>query len=350
MSFKPHFTITNKISSALVKIERARGFLEAARLSEGWISAMRERALILEAHHTTHIEGTQLTLAQSERLLAGKKVRGANPDDVRELLNYRSAFEFVARHTESGASVTEALIREIHNHLVKGVRGGAAMPGKYRLVQNYVVNSLTGDVIYSPPPADEVPVLMAGLVAWLNKKSDVPAVLVAGIAQHQLVNIHPFMDGNGRTARLLSTLCLYGSGYDFKRLFTISEYYDRDRPAYYDAIQGVRENKMDLTGWLEYFTKGLATQMLEVRQRGELVIRSDFVLAKAQKAGLKERQVNLLSYLLKEGKGSMAEFEKNLKENRRTMQRDLKVLLEMGYVREIGTGPTDPTRYYEPIL
>ena len=350
MSFKPHFTITNKTSTALTKIERARGFLEAAKLSEEWISAMQERALVLEAHHTTHIEGTQLTLAQSERLLAGKKVRGANPDDVRELLNYRSAFEFVARHVESGDPVTEALIREIHKHLVKGVRGGSAAPGKYRVVQNYVVNALTGDVIYTPPPANEVPIMMADMVAWINKKSDMPVVLVAGIAQHQLVNIHPFLDGNGRTARLLSTLCLYRSGYDFKRLFTISEYYDRDRPAYYDAIQSVRESNMDLTGWLEYFTKGLATQMMEVRQRGEQVIRTDLILAKARKSGLKERQVSLLSFLLKQGKGSIAELEVNLKENRRTLQRDLKLLVEKGFAQKVGTGATDPTKYYEPIL
>lgn len=350
MTFSPYFTITNSISSALMKIERARGFLEAAKLSEDWISEMQARALVLEAHHTTHIEGTQLTLAQSERLLAGKKVSGVKPDDVRELLNYRSAFEFVDRHVESGDPITEELVREIHKYLVKGVRGGSAVPGKYRVVQNYVVNSFTGEVIYTPPPANEVPMMMRDLVAWLNSKTDTPPVIMAGVSQFQLVHIHPFLDGNGRTARLLSTLCLYRSGYDFKRLFAISEYYDRDRPAYYRAIQSVRGNNMDLTSWLEYFTKGLATQMLEVRERGERVIRKDLMIAKAQRAGLKERQVSLLFFLLEQGKGSIVEFEATLKENRRTLQRDIRLLVEKGFVREVGTGPTDPTKHYEPIL
>jgi len=350
MSFKPNFTITNRISKALTKIERARGFLEAAKLSEDWIQNMQNRALVLEAHHTTHIEGTHLTLSQAERLFAGKKVSGADPHDVRELLNYRSAFEFVTRHMERGDPVSEGLIREIHKHLVKGVRGGSAAPGKYRVVQNYVVNSLTGVIIYTPPPANEVPIMMAEMIAWLRKKLDIPAVLIAGIAQHQLVDIHPFLDGNGRTARLLSTLCLYRSGYDFKRLFTISEYYDRDRPAYYQAIQAVRENRMDLTGWLEYFTEGLAAQMLEVREQGELVIRTDLILGKGRKAGLNERQVELLSFLLKQGKGTMAEFETTLKVNRRTLQRDLKLLVENGFARALGTSPSDPTKHYEPIL
>lgn len=350
MSYKPKFSITNRISSALTKIERARGFLDAAKLSDDWILDMQERALVREAHHTTHIEGTHLTLSQSEQLFAGKKVNGADPQDVRELLNYRTAFEFVTGYVERGDPINEGLIREIHKYLVKGVRGGSAAPGKYRIVQNYVVNSLTGDIIYTPPPANEVPIMMAEMVAWLNKKSEIPAVLIAGIAQHQLVNIHPFLDGNGRTARLLSTLCLYRSGYDFRRLFTISEYYDRDRPAYYQAIQDVRESKMDLTGWLEYFTQGLAAQLLEVRERGELVIRADLILAKGRKAGLNERQVDLLSYLLKRGKGTIAEFETELKLNRRTLQRDLKLLGEKGFSREVGTSPTDPTRHYEPIL
>jgi Fic family protein len=173
-TFKPIFTITNRITSGLTRIERARGFLEAATLSEDWIREMGRRALVLEAYHTTHIEGTRLTLDQAERLLAGNLVPEADPDDARELLNYLKAFDFVSEYLASGDPITEGLIREIQ--------------------------------------------------------------------------IHPFLDGNGRTSRLLSTLYLYRAGYDFKRLFTISEYYDRDRSAFYRAIQSVREHGMDMTG------------------------------------------------------------------------------------------------------
>jgi len=208
MSFKPRFTITNSIASALTVIERARGFLEAATLSEQWIERMSAQALLLEAHHTTHIEGTQLTLAQAERLWAGEAVAEARKDDVRELLNYREAFNLVSDYLGSGEPITEGLIREIHRRLVKGVRGGAGSPGRYRTIQNYVANSRTGEVIDTPPPPAEVPPLMRELVLWLRSDSDVHPVLMAGIAQFQLVHIHPFVDGNGRTSRLLSTLCL----------------------------------------------------------------------------------------------------------------------------------------------
>ncbi|HUK54072.1 MAG TPA: Fic family protein, partial [Candidatus Binatia bacterium] len=301
MTFAPRFAITHAITAALTRIERARGFLDAAKLSEEWIGKMQKRALVLEAHHTTHIEGSQLTLEQSERILAGKKVQGARPDDTKELLNYRKAFELVSNYLESGEPITEALIREIHKGLVQGVRGNRASPGEYRKIQNYIVNSRTGEKIYTPPPPLEVPQMMADFVAWLQKEAQINSVIVAGIAQFQLVQIHPFVDGNGRSARLLSTLCLYRTGYDFKRLFTISEYYDRDRPAYYQALQSVRESGMDMTGWLEYFTEGLSAQMREVQVTAEHVIRRDVILAKARKNGLKDRSMALLDFLLGAG-------------------------------------------------
>ena len=130
MTFDPRFTVTHAITADLTLIERARGFLEAATLSEDWIRQMGAQALVLEAHHTTHIEGTSLSLEESERLLAGDVVPEANPDDIRELLNYRDAFEFVSTWLSGGGPITEGLVREIHKRLVEGVRGGSAAPGR----------------------------------------------------------------------------------------------------------------------------------------------------------------------------------------------------------------------------
>jgi len=324
-NFKPDFTTTNRITSALTKIERARGFLDAATLSEEWVNAMAHRAFIHEAHYSTHIEGTHLTLEQSEKVLDGKSIPKADPNDVRELLNYRKASDFVSDYLNSGAPITEALIREIHKCLVSGVRGDKSAPGQYRKVQNYVVNSQTGGIVYTPPPAYDVPIMMAELASWLNDKPEIHPVLISGIAQFQLVHIHPFLDGNGRTSRLLSTLCLYRSGYDFKRLFTISEFYDRDRPAFYKAIQSVRENNMDMTEWIEYFVDGLATQMVEVKQRGEFAIKRDLIV---RKYDLSERQINAVDFALTTGKISMKEFEELCKGTaRRTLERDMKALV-----------------------
>jgi len=348
--FQSEFQITNTVTAALTRIERARGFLEAARLSEDWLTAMRSRALILEAHHTTHIEGTHLSLDQAERLLAGQTVADVDPDDARELLNYREAFDFVSGYLNDGGPVTEGLIREIHQRLVAGVRGGAGAPGQYRTVQNYVVNSATGQVVYTPPAPGDVPAMMADLAAWLNRPTQIHPVLVAGLAQFQLVHVHPFVDGNGRTSRLLSTLCLYRAGYDFKRLFSISEYYDRDRAAFYAAIQGVRDSGMDHTGWLEFFVTGLSTQMDEVTLRGRRAIRAD-VLAKEH--GLNQRQAAAARFLLEHGQMAIRDYEELCPEvNRRSLQRDLKDLLDKGILSESGVATTDPNRAYKagPVL
>ncbi len=165
MSFSPRFTITNAVAAALTEIERARGFLEAATLSDEWVASMRSRAFLLEAHHTTHIEGTRLTVEDAAEILAGRDVPGADPDDTRELLNYREAFDYVSEYLNDGGPITEGLILAIHRRLVEGVRGGSAAPGEYRRVQNYIINSATGETIYTPPPVRDVPGLMRELVA-----------------------------------------------------------------------------------------------------------------------------------------------------------------------------------------
>ncbi|MDR1545885.1 MAG: Fic family protein [Deltaproteobacteria bacterium] len=340
-SFHPTFTITNLITAGLTRIERARGFLEAATLSDAWMREMGRRALILEAHHTTRIEGTRLTLAQAEQLLEGKPVPEADPDDVRELLNYKKAFEFVSEYLEHGGPITEGLVREIHKRLVEGVRGGAAAPGEYRKIQNYVVDSTTGETVCTPPPAHDVPIAMAELVDWLNQEKEVHPVLASGISQFQFVHIHPFLDGNGRTSRLLSTLHLYRAGYDFKRLFTISEYYDRDRPAFYRAIQSVREHGMDMTGWLEYFVEGLTTQLTEVRERGEQAIRRDALIKEHR---LSARQAKALGHILEHSSLTIQAFEDYFPEgNRRSLQRDLKAMVDMGLL--VSEGSTNKLVY-----
>src|SRR3989338_9902531 len=200
MAFKPKFTISTKINKALGEIEGVRGFLDAIKLKDDWIADMQKKALILESHHSTHIEGTALSLEQSKEILEGKKVKGINRDDEKELLNYKKAMDFVSKYLGKDDPIIEGIVRELHKILVKGVRGENADPGNYRKIQNYVVNSRTREVIYTPPAPLEVPHLMREFTQWVSKAEDVSPILTAGIAQFQFVHIHPFIDGNGRTA------------------------------------------------------------------------------------------------------------------------------------------------------
>jgi Fic family protein len=335
MPFEPKFTISIPLASALTAIERTRGFLEAATLSKDWVSKMQARALILEAHHTTHIEGTHLSLSQSEKLISGEKMQGVDSEDVKELLNYKKAFDFTADYVSSQGTINESLIREIHRRLVEDVRGNSAQPGQYRTIQNYVANSKTKEIIYTPPAPYDVPVLMKELTQWLQQEQRIPPVLVAAIAQFQLVHIHPFIDGNGRTSRLLSTLYLYRSGYDFKKLFTISEYYDRNRQDFYQALQSVRNNGMDMTSWLEYFCKALETQMHEIQFKGSQAMKLDVLVLEHK---LSHRQKQAMESLMENKKDfNIQEYEVLCPGvNRRSLQRDLSDLIQKGIIEQDG--------------
>ncbi len=382
--FSPQFTVTQPMLNHLMKIEQARGFLKATNLSNQWIKKMSQKSFLLEAHHTTHIEGTQLTFEQSKQILKGKKVPTANKEDIKEVQNYRDAFNLVLNYIgfEKSATskvflpskenvkhehskkisiskfnkeksnskqalqkiITESLIKKIHKELVKGVRGGSARPGRYRNIQNYIGNAVTKEIIYIPPKPKEVPALMKDFVDWINTESDIHPVLKSGIIQFQFVHIHPFVDGNGRTSRLLCTAFLYQKDYDFKKLFSISEYYDKDRQNFYQAIQSVRNNNMDMTGWLEYFVKGFLFQMNEVMDIGKKVIFKD---ALVQNHNLSQRQGLIIEHILENGKLLPKDFEELKKKiqkvgktvstiTKRTLQRDLKDMVDKNIIETEG--------------
>ena len=343
--FAPKFTITQALLNHLMEIEQARGFLKAANLSPQWIKKMSQSAFLLESHHTTHIEGTRLTFEQSKQILKGKNLPTANKEDIKEVQNYKDAFNLILnqfnkkkpnlRPTEQKI-ITKSLIKNIHKELVKGVRGNSAQPGKYRKIQNYIGNAVTKQIIYIPPKPQEVPAMMKNFVQWINQESEIHPVLKSGIIQFQFVHIHPFVDGNGRTSRLLCTAYLYQKDYDFKKLFSISEYYDKDRQNFYKAIQSVRNNNMDMTYWLEYFVKGFLFQMNTAMDIGKKVILKDTLI---QDHNLSSRQGMVIEHILKNGKLVPKDFEdlcstinkmdkRKRKITVRTLQRDLKALID----------------------
>ncbi len=345
--FSPKFTITQSILNNLMEIEKSRGFLQAVNLSPQWIKKTSHQAFLLETHHTTHIEGTQLTFEQSKKILEGKTILNANAEDIKEVKNYQDAFKLISDHLKSKSKITEFIIKKIHKELVKGVRGGSAEPGKYRKIQNYIGNSVTKEIIYIPPKPKKVPALMKKFVEWINQKSDIHPVLKSGIIQFQFVHIHPFVDGNGRTSRLLCALYLYKSDYDFKKLFSISEYYDKDRRSFYQAIQSVRNNNMNMTNWLEYFVHGFLYQMREVMTQGKKVILKDTLI---QNHNLSKRQAIILDYILENEKLLPKNFKSiclkiskvnknkqdSVKITIRTLQRDLKDMIDKKIIKAQG--------------
>ncbi len=197
--------------------------------------------------------------------------------DTLEVQRYFQALDQVERWVEAGAAVTEDKIRKLHAVIFSGCR---ATPAPYRDGQN-VIRDMAGGIVYLPPEARDVPVLMAEMVTWIDEsETQLPVPVIAGLAHYQFVTIHPFYDGNGRTARALATWILYRGGYDLGRFYALEEFYAQDLSGYYAALvthphhnyyEG--RNTADLTPWLSYFLTGMVVVFEsvanEVRARSE---------------------------------------------------------------------------------
>ncbi len=272
VAFKPKYTITEKILNNLTLIASAREVVEQAHLVPKWEASLRRQAKLRNTHSSTAIEGNQLTLEQVEALAEGKDVI-ATDKDKKEVLNYLEALDAVPSFAEKGKIKVEDLLN-IHKMVSKDVLPDKTQSGAFRDRQVFVGRRVfngtvfKSEVVYMPPKTEEVPHLVKEFIAWLNldKTWETNPVLLAGIAHYEIARIHPFIDGNGRTARLLAALILYLSGFDHRRLFAFDDFYDRDRPAYYSALKTVQENDGDITKWLEYFTTGIAISVNEVKE------------------------------------------------------------------------------------
>lgn len=263
-TWQPRYTLLPAIVRALLEIEAARAVVDHTPFPPMVAEELRRRARIRSTHYSTRIEGNRLTLAEAEEVLAGSRTSFHGRErDVSEVRNYWNALLRVEEWAARGTSLTEDLIQRLHA-LVE--RGSRARPTPYRDGQNVIRDSETGAIVYLPPEARDVPNLMAGLVSWVERERKIlPVPLIAGLAHYQFVTIHPYFDGNGRTARLLATFLLHRGGYGLNGFFSLEEYHARDLAAYYGSLAAHPHHnyyegraEADLTPWLEYFLQVLA--------------------------------------------------------------------------------------------
>lgn len=260
----PHYTFTPAIVRDLMEIEAARQAVQLTVLPPQVVEQLRLQARIRSTHYSTRIEGNRLTLVEAEQAVLEEQRFPGRERDVREVQNYYRALQQVEKWAEQQTPITEPLIRRLHALIFTGPR---ARPTPYRGGQNVIRDSVTGAIIYLPPEAADVPGLMRDLIAWIEQaeREEMPAPVIAGLAHYQFVTIHPFYDGNGRTARTLATLILYRHNYDLGRFYSLEEVYAQDLSAYYGALQTHPHHNYyegradtDLTGWLAYFTHSMA--------------------------------------------------------------------------------------------
>ena len=336
--FKPNFSYTHNIVNNLVEITSARELILNAYLVPKWEISLRREALIRAAHASTAIEGNPLTLEEVSQLARGRKVVAARRAK-QEVLNYLNVLEHIEKYQENGR-VKEEHILNLHKDITKETLENPEWEGKYRKIQVYVGNRITGEIIFMPPPPEEVPSLMKNFIKWLNSEEALKLhpVLVAGISHYELVRIHPFVDGNGRTARVIATLILYIREFDIKRFFALDDYYDSDRRAYYSALKSVKQNTLDLTQWLEYFTEGVKISILRVKEKVlQLSIEGKKRKEKGQIA-LTERQMKIIEFMQKNGRIASSDIQKMFKISRQAAHKEIKKLLELEIIESKGSG------------
>lgn len=273
IKFSPRYVITSKIASDLMRIEAAKANILHLPLTPSVLASLRETARLYTTHYSTMIEGNRLQPEQIEVVLKHDGHFPGRERDEREVKGYYAALHRVEQFAASRHVISEKTIQILHA-LVMANGKTKISPTSYRDGQNVIRDGRTRRIVYMPPEAKDVPKLMTAMTEWIRSSNVLPTPLVAGITHYQFATIHPYYDGNGRTARLLTTLILHLGAYDLKGLYSLEEYYARHLDAYYDAISvGDSHNyymgraEADITKWIEYFVEGMAISFEKVIKR-----------------------------------------------------------------------------------
>lgn len=333
--FQPNFRYTNKIVRLLARIQAARELIINSPLIPAWEKQLQREALIKQTHHTTSIEGNQLTLEEVSLLVEGKDIL-AGEKDKKEVQNYIDVLGYIDSLEES-VEIVEEILLEIHRLTVKDILSDASA-GNYRKAKVFIGNPKTGEITYVPPGYGEVPLLTRSLLEWLNSEEalDLMPALQAGIAHYELARIHPFLDGNGRTARALATLILTKRGFDTKKFFALEEYYNEDRPAYYSALANADVKGGDLTEWLEYFLFGIAVEISRVENTVMKLSSDRSMKEKYGQIGLSSRQIKAVGYLKEKGQITNKEYQELCNVSQPTANRDLQDMVDKSVLKQKG--------------
>ncbi len=348
--YQPKYVISNKVLKNIGSIEASREVIENAPLVPSFAKQFQSDAQVRTIHHGTHIEGNDLTLYQTKKILEGAEVYG-RARDIQEVINYRNVMTLLDELAVKRGGYETDMLKDIHKLTVDRIIVPEKV-GVFRSTEVVIKEEGTGKVIFQPPPSHEVPFLLDDFIEWLNDAtaSQMHPILRSAIAHYILVAIHPFVEGNGRTVRAFSTLVLMREGYDIKKFFSLEEHFDDDPAAYYEALGQVDKQSpnigmRDITPWLEYFTEVVAAELEKIKDKvRKLSVDSRLKVKFGEQVALNERQMRLIEYISDQGSGGMAELKKVLSMvSEDTILRELRDLLSKGILKK--TGSTKASKY-----
>ncbi len=348
--YSPKYIISNKILKNIGVVEASKEVIENAPLVPSYEKQFQNDAIAKTIHHGTHIEGNELNLLQTKKILEGQEVYG-RPRDIQEIINYRNVMTLLDELAFKRGELNLEILLDIHRATVEKIIS-AEKVGVLRSTQVIIKEEGTDKIVLKPPPFVEVPYLLEDYFSWLNSEGamEIHPVIRAAISHYVLVAIHPFVEGNGRTVRAFTQLLLMKENFDIKRFFSLEENFDSDLAAYYDALFQVDKESQniatrDLTPWIEYFTQVVAVEMSKIKEKvRKLSLDTRLKVKFGEQIALSERQMRLMEYIADQLGAPMSALRKLLPMvSEDTILRDLKALQDKGIIKKEGS--TKSARY-----
>jgi len=348
--YSPKYQITNKTLKSIGVVEACKEVIENAPLVPSFEKQFQTDAMTRTIHHGTHIEGNDLTLLQTKKLLEGEQVYG-KPRDIQEIINYRNVIKLLDELVYKRGEYTKDILLEIHKVVVDKIVTNEKI-GVFRNTQVVIKEEGTENVVLKPPSFIEIPYLIDDFFAWLNnpESKDIHPVIRASIAHYVLVAIHPFVEGNGRTVRAFTQLVMMKEGYDIKKFFSLEEHFDSDLAGYYEAFfkvdtQSPNIVSRDLTSWIEYFAEVVAVELSKIKEKVKKLSMDVRMKSKfGEQISLSERQMRIMEYISDQGSAPMSDLKNIIKMvSEDTILRDVTDLMKKGIIKKEGS--TKASRY-----
>lgn len=336
MSWTPKYTISNKLLSTIREIGESLGELKSFHLTDQDLAKLEIEARELSSYASTSIEGNPLPLTDVKRLLKTQKENVR--DTEREVLNYNKALQSLYADVRSGKFMLSIkTLEKIQGQVVDGLMDNPSHCGALRKAPVIIRNPRKVDeIVFIPPDSKDVRKLTSELLKFIESNlGKIDPIILAGFFHRQCVIVHPFIDGNGRATRLLTTAILGKAGLGLFEIFSFENYYNRNITRYFKAV-GLEgdyydlKDGIDFSEWLEYFADGILDELRRVRK------------TLPEQAGARPRlerhHKQILAYIEKHGSITQREYGSISSRSLASRKLDFDKLVKLSLVKAEGTG------------
>jgi len=336
MKWSPKYTISNRLLSIIREIGESTGEIKAKSLAPTAIAKLEMNARALSSYASTSIEGNPLPLTDVKRLLKAKKTHIR--DTEKEVLNYNNTLQVLYKSVRDGSfELTIKSIERVQGKVTNGLMENPSQCGATRNDPVIIRNPRKVDeIVFIPPDAKDVRGLLDKLLAYINDNiGSIDPIILAGVFHRQHVIIHPFMDGNGRTSRLLTTAILGKAGLDLFEIFSFEDYYNRNITRYFSSVGLTgdyydHQDNIDFSAWLEYFAEGILDELRRVIKVLE---------SRPSKAPRLEPHHRLvLEYIAQHGSITQREYGAISQRSLAARKLDFEKLIVLGFIEAKGIG------------